>query len=370
MAKRDYYEVLGVTREASQAEVKKAFRSLAMKFHPDKNPGDKEAESKFKEVAEAYDCLGDEQKRQTYDRFGHEGLRGAGMNSDFQNSDEVFQHFASIFGDLFGFGGGRSGARGPRRGQDLEYPLVIEFLDAVKGCEREIEIPKHAHCGTCSGSGAKPGSQATQCSTCRGVGEVIQQAQMFIRIRTTCPACGGKGKVIRDPCADCSGSGRKRANERLKVTVPPGVDEGLQLRLTGKGEVGEPGGPAGDLYVTLRVREHERFQRDGQNIILRQPVPFALVALGGELTIPTVDGQETLAIEPGTPSGKVITLRGKGVVAIHGRGRGDQLVQIVVDVPRSLNAREDELLRELAKVQGVKVRDKSFWGGVFKGFAP
>ncbi len=367
MAKRDYYEVLGLSREASQGEVKKAFRALAMKLHPDKNPDDKDAESKFKEVAEAYDCLGDEQKRQMYDRFGHDGLRGAGMNSGFQSSDEVFSHFADIFGDLFGFNG-RGGPRGPRRGADLEYPITLEFLEAVSGIEREITVPKHAACEQCSGSGAKEGSQPTTCGTCRGSGEVVQTAQMFLRIRTVCPACSGRGKVVRDPCGGCSGSGRKRLNEKLKVTIPAGVDDGMQLRLGGKGEVGEPGGPAGDLYVTIRVKDHEVFKRDGTNIVMRRPVPFTLAALGGELAVPTVDGEETVMIEPGTPSGKVITLSRKGVVSLNGRGRGDQLVQLVVEVPKQLSAREDELLRELAKVQGVKVKDRSFWSSVFKGF--
>ena len=368
MAKRDYYEVLGVARDAPQPEIKKAFRALAMKLHPDKNPGDKEAEARFKEVAEAYDCLSDDQKRQMYDRYGHDGLRGAGMNSGFQSSDEVFSHFADMFGDLFGLGGGRGGQRGPRRGADLEYPVSIEFLDAAHGCEREITFPKHISCEQCTGSGAKAGSQPQVCGTCRGAGEVTQQAQMFLRIRTACPTCGGRGKVVKDPCGGCAGTGRTRTTEKLKVTIPAGVDDGMQLRLSGKGEVGEPGGPAGDLYVTIRVNEHEQFQRDGTNVILRRTIPYVLAALGGELVVPTVDGEETIAVEHGTPSGKVITLRQKGIAAINGRGRGDQLVQLVVEVPKQLSAKEDELLRELAKAQGVKVRDRGFWQNVFKGF--
>ncbi len=367
MAKRDYYEVLGVPREAPLAEIKKSFRALAMKFHPDKNPGDKEAEARFKEVAEAYDCLGDEQKRQMYDRFGHEGLRGAGMNSGFQNSEEVFSHFADMFGDLFGGRGGRGGQRGARRGADLEYPLTIDFLEAVKGVDREIAFPKHTACPPCSGSGAKAGSQPQTCGTCRGAGEVVQQAQMFFRIRTVCPACGGRGKLVKDPCGGCAGSGRVRTTERLKVNIPAGVDDGMQLRLTGKGEIGEPGGPAGDLYVTIRVTEHELFQRDGTNVLLRRPIPYVLAVLGGDITVPTVDGEESLVVEAGTPSGKVITLRGKGIPAVHGRGRGDQLVQLLVDVPKQLSQKEDEILRELAKLQGVKVKDVGFWQNVFKG---
>lgn len=361
-AKRDYYDVLGVTRTASAAEIKKSFRQLAMKFHPDKNPGDKEAEAKFKEVAEAYEILGDEQKRQMYDRFGHDGLRGAGLNAGFQSADEVFTHFSDLFGELFGFGGPMGGGRrrGPRRGPDLEYPLTIEFLEAAKGCEKEIQVPKHAPCGECDGTGGAPGSQPQVCQTCRGAGEVIQ-AQMFLRIRATCPTCGGTGKVIKDPCKVCSGSGRTRVSEKLKITIPAGVDDGMQLRLQGKGDVGDPGAPPGDLYITLRIAEHELFGRDGSNVLCTVPISYATACLGGEVQIPSIDGEETIQVEAGTPSGKVFTLRGKGIPHLSGRSRGDQLVQVVVAVPKALSPREEELVRELARLQESKVKDRSVW---------
>jgi molecular chaperone DnaJ len=371
--KRDYYEVLGVGRDTSAAEIKKAFRTLAMKYHPDRNPGDKSAEAAFKEVAEAYDILSDDQKRQMYDRFGHEGLRGAGMGGGYQSTEDVFSHFGDIFGEIFGFGGGGRGRGGGgqrlRRGADLEYQLGVEFLEAAKGCEREIEFPKHALCNTCTGSGAKPGSQPTTCLTCGGVGEVIQ-AQMFLRIRSTCPACQGRGKVVKDRCNDCTGSGRVRVSEKVKVTVPAGVDEGMQLRLNGKGDVGDPGAPPGDLYITLRVKQHEMFRRDGTSVICTVPMSFPQACLGGVISVPTIDGEEEITIEPGTPSGKVIHLRGKGIPAINGRGRGDHLVQLVVAVPKTMNAKEEELVRQLAGVQDSKVKDRSLWKdlvGLFTG---
>jgi molecular chaperone DnaJ len=298
-----------------------------------------------------------------YDRFGHDGLRGAGFNGGFQNNEEIFSHFSDIFGDLFGFGGGGGGGgrrRGPRRGPDLEYPLTIEFLEAAKGCEREIQVPKHAVCQECDGSGAAAGSQPQTCATCRGAGEVVQ-AQMFLRIRTTCPSCGGRGKVVRDPCKPCEGSGRTRISEKLKVTIPAGIDDGMQLRLQGKGDAGDPGAPAGDLYISVRVAEHELFGRDGHNVLCQVPISYATACLGGDVTVPTIDGEETLSVERGTPSGKVYTLRDKGIPALNGRGRGDQLVQVVVAVPRTLTAKEEELVRQLALLQDAKVADRSIW---------
>lgn len=361
-AKRDYYDVLGVPRTASTAEIKKVFRQLAMKYHPDKNPGDTEAEARFKEVAEAYEILGDDQKRQMYDRFGHDGLRGAGLNAGFQSADEVFSHFSDLFGELFGFGQGVGGGRrrGPRRGPDLEYPLTLEFLEAAKGCEKEIQVPKHAPCVECEGTGATPGSAPQVCTTCRGAGEVIQ-AQMFLRIRATCPTCGGTGKVVRDPCKECTGSGRTRVSEKLKVNIPAGVDDGMQLRLQGKGDVGDPGAPPGDLYITLRIAEHDIFARDGNNVLVTVPISYPTACLGGQVQVPTIDGEEVIDVEAGTPSGKVYTLRGKGMPSLSGRGRGDQLVQVVVAVPRTLSPKEDELIRQLALLQDAKVKDRSIW---------
>ncbi len=361
MAKRDYYAVLDVQKTASEADIKKAFRALAMKFHPDKNPGDKEAEAKFKEAAEAYEVLSDGDKRATYDRFGFEGLRGQGMGGGFQNAEDVFSQFGDLFGDLFNMGGRQRGAKaGPRRGADLEYVLAVEFLDAAKGTEQEIQVPKHALCETCSGSGAKPGSQPITCDLCKGAGEVLQR-QAFFQIRTQCPRCSGSGKTIKDPCGSCSGGGRQRVSDKLKVTIPAGVDEGMQLRLSGKGDVGEKGAPNGDLYVTIRLKEHALFRRDGVHVMCTVPMSFPTACLGGKITIPTIDGDVPWEVEAGTPSGKVVTLRGKGIASVQGRGRGDQHVQLVVAVPKALGAREEELVRELATVHETKVQEKSFW---------
>jgi len=364
-AKRDYYEVLGVARDVAPAEVKKAFRTLAMKYHPDKNPGDAEAEVRFKEVAEAYEILSDEQKRAMYDRFGHDGLKGAGMGGGFGSAEDVFSHFGDIFGELFGMNRGR-GQRGPRRGSDLEYPLHLDFLEAALGCEKEIQVPRHVHCDTCNGSGAAPGSTPVTCGTCRGVGEVIQ-AQMFLRIRATCPTCSGTGKIIKDRCRECDGAGRNRVSSKMKVQVPAGVDTGIQIRDRGKGDFGDPGAPPGDLYVSIHVREHEFFERDGLDVRCQVPISYPKACLGGDITVPTIEGDATVTVEPGTPSGREIRLRGKGVASLNGRGRGDQVVQVVVAVPKTLSTREEELIRELAELQDDQVKDRNTWKDFFRG---
>jgi molecular chaperone DnaJ len=362
---RDYYEILGVSRTAAADEIKKSYRKLALQFHPDRNPDDPTAEAKFKEASEAYGVLSDANKRSTYDRFGHAGLRGAGMDPGFQNADEIFSHFSDLFGDLFGFGGGgrgrgRGGAR-LRRGSDLEYALEIDFLEAVHGCSREVEIPRQARCETCAGTGSKAGSKPATCSTCGGAGEVVQ-AQMFLRIRTPCPTCGGTGTRITDPCGTCRGNGRTRSTDKLTVTVPAGVHSGLQLRLTGKGDEGDAGAPAGDLYVLLRVREHEFFRRDGADILCTVPVSYPQACLGSKLEVATVHGEETLDIPKGTPSGKVFTLRGKGAPVIGRQGlHGDHHIQVVVAVPTTMPPEEEEVVRKLASIQDHKVSDKGFW---------
>jgi molecular chaperone DnaJ len=362
---RDYYEILGVARTAAPDEIKKAYRKLALQHHPDRNPGDAHAEAKFKEASEAYSVLSDANKRATYDRFGHAGLRGAGMDPGFQNADEIFSHFSDLFGDLFGFGGGGRGRGrgGPRlrRGADLEYALELDFLEAVHGCSKEVEIARQARCDTCGGSGAKEGTKPVTCSTCNGIGEVVQ-AQMFLRIRTACPTCGGSGTRIADPCTTCRGAGRTRSTDKLTITVPPGVGSGLQLRLSGKGDQGDQGAPAGDLYVLLRVGEHEIFRRDGADILSTLPVSYPQACLGASLKIPTVHGEETLEIPKGTPSGKVFVLRGKGAPIIGRQGAfGDHHVQVVVAVPGSLTSEEEDLIRKLAALQDHKVSDKGFW---------
>ncbi len=361
MSKRDYYEVLGVGRDADEKALKKAFRKLALQYHPDRNPDAPEAEAKFKEIGEAYEVLSDPQKRQTYDRFGHEGLRGSGYSPGFQDMGDIFSHFGDIFGDLFGGGARRGGRNRPRRGADLEYQLRLDFMEAIDGCQKDIDVAKHVNCKVCTGSGAKPGSEPRKCPTCGGVGEVIQQ-QMFLRIRTTCPTCRGQGSVISDPCMDCSGKGKVRKSERLSVTVPSGVDTGMQLRLSGKGQAGDLGAPAGDLYVSIRVKPHEFFKRQGLDVFTQVSISYAQACLGSEFDVPTVGGQHPLEIPRGTSSGKVFKLGAQGITGVNGRGQGDHHVQVVVDVPTTLSEEEEELIRKLAEIQDGKVAgERSFW---------
>lgn len=358
--KRDYYEVLGVERAAGPDELKKAYRKLALKYHPDRNQ-EADAETRFKEVSEAYQVLSDPQKRDAYDRFGHQGLGGAGYQAGFQNVDDIFSHFSDIFGDLFGMGGmGGMRGRRARRGADIEYPLEIDFLEAVHGCSHEVTVPKHKLCDTCDGSGAAPGSQPSACGTCGGQGEVIQ-AQGFFRIRTTCPTCRGEGRVVQDPCPACRGRRAVPVSEKLKITLPAGVDDEMQLRLSGKGEPSLAGGPPGDLYVTVRVRKHVDFERRGLDIYSQVPMSYAQACLGTTLTVETVDGLHELEIPQGTPSGKVFRLFGKGVSAVRRRQRGDHYIQAVVAVPKTLTAEEEELIRQLAELQDEKVQEKGFF---------
>lgn len=347
---RDYYEVLGVSKTADAAEIKKAFRQLAMKYHPDKNPGDKQAEAMFKEVAEAYEVLSDTEKRQMYDRYGHDGLKGAGMGSGFGSAEDAFVNLGDIFEELLGGGGRRGGRRGPRRGADLEYPMSLEFLEAAKGTTKEIQYPRHAPCEPCNGSGAAKGSSPVRCHTCGGSGE-ITQVQMVFRIRTACPTCQGAGQIIKERCTSCSGSGRTRATEKISVRVPAGVDDGLKIRLQGKGDLGDPGGPPGDLYVTLRVKPHEFFQREENHVLTTIPVSYSAACLGSELEVQTIDGNERLKIPAGTPSGKVFTLYNKGIPSLNERGRGNHLVQVVVAVPTKLSEEERKLIQRLAEIQ-------------------
>ncbi len=366
---RDYYEVLGIERNASKQEIKKAYRKLAMKFHPDRNPGNPEAEASFKEASEAYEILSDDEKRRVYDQFGHDGLKGQGFDPGFTDFSDIFSAFGDIFGGFAGFGGGRGGRRGPRvrRGADLEMILDVDFMEAALGAEKTARITRHVHCNTCNGDGLKPGASPAQCGTCAGRGQVIQQ-QGFLRISTACPACRGQGKIIQpeDRCGSCNGSGKVRHTEESTIKVPAGIEDGTRIRYSGKGEAGDPGAPAGDLYVIIRVREHELFRRDGRDTYVQVSVPYATMVLGGDIEVPTVHGEESLKIDPGTGSGKVFTMRGKGLDDPRGhRSRGHHHVQTVVDVPKKLSGEEEQLLRRLAELQGTKVAEKGLWGKIF-----
>ena len=345
MAKRDYYEVLGVSKSASAAEIKKAYRRLAMKFHPDRNQDKKSAaEKKFKESKEAYEVLKDSQKRATYDQFGHEGLR-AGPGGRGGPGGEGF---ADIFGDVFGdiFGGGRRGG-GPQvfRGADLGFELKLDLEKAVAGDTVKIDVPTQVSCETCNGSGARKGSSPQTCSTCGGVGQVRMQ-QGFFSVQQTCPACKGAGTIIRDPCDDCHGRGRKHKTRTLSVKVPAGVDDGDRIRLSGEGEAGRNGGPNGDLYVDLRVAKHKIFERDGANLSCEVPVSIATATLGGEVELPTLDGNVSLKVPAGTQSGKVFRLRGKGVTTVRDPRRGDLFALVSVETPVNLTPEQQALLEK------------------------
>jgi len=367
---RDYYEVLGVSRDATAQEVKKAYRKLALEHHPDRNPDDPQAETKFKDAAEAYEVLSDENKRSIYDRLGHEGLRGRGFDPNFTDVSDIFSAFSEIFGfrDFFGFGGGARGRQQRiQRGADLEVRLALDFMEAAHGAQKEVTVTRNVHCDTCTGTGLREGASTQTCSTCGGRGQVIQQ-QGFLRIRTTCPACRGAGSRVEatDRCPECGGSGRQRQRDTIKVTVPSGVDSGMQLRLLGKGEVGDPGAPPGNLYVTIGVQPHSLFKRDWLGTYCQIPVPYPTMCLGGQISVPTIHGEEALDVSRGTESGKVVTLRGKGIQAPHRRGApGDHYVQLVVDVPKSLTEEREELLRQLAELEGSDVREKGFWKKLF-----
>jgi molecular chaperone DnaJ len=346
MSKRDYYEVLGVSRDVNEADLKKAYRRLAMKFHPDRNTEDKGAEDKFKEAKEAYDVLSDAQKRAAYDQYGHAGVdpsaaAGAGGFGGGANFNDIF---GDVFGDIFG-GGARSRSRA-YRGSDLRYNMELSLEEAVAGTTVKIKIPTLVACKTCHGSGAKKGSQATTCTTCGGTGQVrIQQG--FFSVQQTCPHCHGAGKMIKDPCHDCHGQGRVEERKTLSVKVPPGVDNGDRIRLSGEGEAGENGGPPGDLYVQIHVKPHPIFERDGSNLLCQVPISVATAALGGELEVPTLNGRVMLKIPSETQTGKLFRIKGKGVAPVRGGGAGDLICKVIVETPVKLTAKQKELLREL-----------------------
>lgn len=367
MAKRDYYEVLGVARDASEQAIKKAYRRLAMKHHPDRNPGDAAAEEKFKEASEAAEVLTDSQKRSLYDQFGHAGLEG--MASAGASAGGFSSFFEDIFGDIFS-AGGRRRAGGGGRGADLQYLLALSLEEAVRGCNSQIKVRSLAACAECQGSGAKKGSSPIGCQQCGGTG-VITERQGFFALQQTCPRCGGQGKVIADPCARCRGQGRERQERTLSVKVPPGVDTGDRIRLGGQGEAGLAGGPSGDLYVQIEVRPHPLFDREGANLSCDLPVTFTQAALGCELKVPTLDGQVSLKIPPETQHGKLFRLRGKGVNTsqVRGRGTGDLYCRILVETPVHLSAKQKALLRSLDEESAAKnAPQQSAWRAAVKKF--
>jgi molecular chaperone DnaJ len=364
MAKRDYYEVLGVDTRASQEEIKKSYRQLALKFHPDRNPGDKEAEENFKEAAEAYEVLRDSQKRDIYDQFGHAGLEGTGF-AGFGGFDDIFSAFGDIFEDFFGFGNRRRGSRtSARPGADLLYDMRLNFDEAVFGTEKEIEIPTSATCESCEGTGREAGTEEESCPICHGQGQILQ-SQGFFRISTTCHRCGGQGRIITNPCRPCNGTGREKINQKVLVKVPAGVDTGVRLRIPNQGESGYLGGPPGDLYVRLHVDPHEFFEREGYNLYCRIPISMLQAAVGETIEIQTLDSTRSVKIPPGTQSGDVIRLRGDGVPSLRGSGRGDLLIDIQVKTPVNLNKRQKEILREFAEIEKSKKSSEKlfkFWG--------
>jgi molecular chaperone DnaJ len=363
MGKRDYYEVLGVGRSASEEDIKKAYRQLALKCHPDRNPGSKDAEERFKEAAEAYEVLRDGEKRSIYDQFGHEGLQGTGFTG-FGGFEDIFSAFGDLFEDFLGFGSRRTRGRDAARpGADLLYDTRLTFQEAVCGTEKTIEVPTAVACEACGGSGRESGTREEACPSCHGRGQVVQ-SQGFFRISTTCPRCRGEGRIIKDPCQACSGTGMQRVTRTVLVKVPAGVDTGTRLRIPNQGESGYRGGPAGDLYVRMHVEAHEFFERDENDLHCQIPVSMVQAALGDSIEIQTLDGPRSVTVRPGTQSGQVIRLKGEGVPNLKRFGRGDLLIELVVKTPEDLNKRQQELLREFAEIERSKKSDQKlfkFW---------
>lgn len=358
MTKRDYYIVLSVERVATEADIKAAYRKSALKFHPDRNPGDSDAEEKFKEASEAYEVLSDQQKRSTYDRFGHQGLSGQG----FSDVGDIFSSFGSIFEEFFGFSGGAGGGRTrARRGADLRYDMAISFEEAVFGCEKDIEFEKAVECAGCKGSRAEPGGKTT-CKACGGVGQV-RRSQGFFSIQTACPSCRGQGETITKPCKTCSGRGAAMERKKISVKIPGGVDTGLRLRVTGEGEGGGSGGQAGDLYVVIHVNDSDQYVRDDNDIIFSQKIGIAQAALGCKLEIKTLDGEKSIDVPAGTQHGNRLTIPGAGVPNLRGIGRGDFHVEFTVAVPRKLSKDQKELLEKFAEISGENAGGNS--GGFF-----
>ncbi len=361
---KDYYNILEVNRNASQEDIKKSYRKLALKYHPDRNPGDKEAEEKFKKLAEAYEVLSDPEKRRQYDAYGREGLRGYGVHG-FTNIDDILEHFSDIFGgSIFEeFFGTRTRRKVARKGASLRVDIDLDLEEVARGVEKTISINRKEYCDVCGGSGLKPGASPSTCAYCRGRGE-IQQSQGFFTFRGTCPRCGGHGKIIENPCYRCNGQGRVTKRAQISVQVPAGVEDGMRLRVAGQGEPGENGAPRGDLFCDIHVKPHPIFQREGSNLICELPISFTQATLGCELDIPTLRGVTTkLKVHRGTQSGDVVTLRGEGLPAVQGWGKGDLLVKVLVEIPTKLTQRQEELLREFAELEqkNQHPRGRTFW---------
>ena len=372
MSKRDYYDVLGVSKDSSEREVSKAYRKLAVKFHPDSNQGDEEANAKFKEAAEAYEVLSDSDKRARYDRFGHAGVEGAG--NQFGSAEDIFSAFSDIFGggggggifgDLFGRGGGRQ-----RRGSDIRVDVDLTLEEAASGVKRTLDIHRNVDCGTCEGSGSEQGSRPERCQQCGGRGQVVQSAGI-LSVQTTCPVCRGAGQIIVNPCDQCNGKGAVAKNVKLDVSIPAGVDDGMRVRLTGEGEPGPAGGPAGDCYCFIEVKPHKLFHRDGQNLILQMPISFTQAALGAEIVVPTLNDRETLKVPKGTQSGAVFKIRGEGMPHPQGGRTGDLLVQTFIETPKKLSPEQETLLRQLAEIENAQVlpETKNFMERIKEYFA-
>lgn len=359
MAKKDYYEILGVTKAATETEIKAAYRKLAIKHHPDKNPGDHTAEEKFKEAAEAYSVLSDAQKRAAYDRFGHSGVgAGAGgFNAGFSNIEDIFDLFG--FADMFGGGGQRGGRSAAQRGADLRYDLEITLEEAATGKEEKLRIPRLEKCEECGGRGTEKGTEPETCITCSGSGQTRYQ-QGFFSVMRTCPNCSGRGQIIKSPCKKCHGAGRVEKEKMLEIKIPAGVETGSRLRVSGEGEAGAGGGQTGDLYVVIHVAEHDVFERQGANLYSAAPVTFAQAALGAEIQVKTLDGEENLKIPPGTQTGTVFRLKSQGMPVLGGRGKGDLFVAVTLITPKTLTKEQRKLLEQLAEIEDTEFQDASF----------
>lgn len=351
MTKRDYYDILEVSRSASESELKKAYRQQALKFHPDKNPGDQEAEDKFKEAAEAYEVLKDPNKRQVYDQYGHEGLKGKGFGGP-KGFEDIFSSFGDIFGDFFG------GSRAPSTGADLRLDLSISFAEAAFGAKKEVTVTKNENCGTCSGSGAQPGHSPQMCNTCRGTGQVVR-SQGFFSVNSPCPSCQGAGQIITHPCTKCRGEGRVSGKKQVSINIPGGVDDGSRLRLRAEGEPGPSGLPPGDLYVFIHVKAHEFFHREGNDIHCRLNLTFSQAALGAEIEVPVLDNGHTkiITVSSGIQANDSHRITGAGIPNLRGHGRGDQIIHFHIETPKRLNKRQKELFKELAEIDGNPVME-------------